>query len=161
KDRTRAILDRLCREDARVRWLDNPGKLQSAGMNIAIRAARGDVICRMDAHADYARDYLAASVAALRLSRALNAAAPARPRAKTPFRGAVAAALRSPLGVGGSAYRDPKNEGFVESVWGGCFRREAFEIAGLYDPDAATNEDAELNQRILAAGGRVFLSREI
>jgi succinoglycan biosynthesis protein ExoA len=32
---------------------------------------------------------------------------------------------------------------------------------GLYDPRAVTNEDAELNQRIIAAGGRVYLSREI
>src|SRR6185295_15203233 len=31
----------------------------------------------------------------------------------------------------------------------------------LYDPGAITNEDAELNQRILAAGGRIYLSRDI
>ncbi|HEY2512076.1 MAG TPA: glycosyltransferase family 2 protein, partial [Polyangiaceae bacterium] len=30
-----------------------------------------------------------------------------------------------------------------------------------YDPHAITNEDAELNQRIIAAGGKVFLSKDI
>jgi hypothetical protein len=36
-----------------------------------------------------------------------------------------------------------------------------FETVGLYDPGAVTNEDAELNQRILEAGGRIYLSRDI
>jgi hypothetical protein len=32
---------------------------------------------------------------------------------------------------------------------------------GLWDPRAITNEDAELNQRILDAGGQIYLSRDI
>ena len=36
-----------------------------------------------------------------------------------------------------------------------------FETVGLYDPKAFTNEDAELNQRLHAAGGRIYLSRDI
>ena len=43
----------------------------------------------------------------------------------------------------------------------GAFRRRVFETVGIYDPNAITNEDAELNQRILDAGGKVYLSRDI
>src|SRR3712207_7058136 len=50
---------------------------------------------------------------------------------------------------------------FVESVWGGAFRREAFDYVGLFDAKARTNEDAELNQRIIEAGGTVYLSRDV
>jgi hypothetical protein len=32
---------------------------------------------------------------------------------------------------------------------------------GLWDPNAITNEDAELNQRILDSGGQIYLSRDI
>jgi hypothetical protein len=32
---------------------------------------------------------------------------------------------------------------------------------GLWDPGAITNEDAELNQRILDSGGQIYLSRDI
>jgi succinoglycan biosynthesis protein ExoA len=32
---------------------------------------------------------------------------------------------------------------------------------GLWDPGAITNEDAELNQRILDGGGQIYLSRDI
>ena len=31
----------------------------------------------------------------------------------------------------------------------------------MYDPRAITNEDAELNQRILEGGGKVYLSRDV
>ncbi|AUX40636.1 glycosyl transferase family 2 [Sorangium cellulosum] len=160
-DRTREIVARVAAEHPRVTLLHNPARIQAAAMNLGIRRSRGEVIVRMDAHADYAPDYVAASVAVLRRTSALNAGGAARPRHQGGFQRALCAALSSPLGVGGSAYRDPSREGFVESVWGGAFRREAFEIAGLYDPAAITNEDAELNQRIIEAGGAVYLSREI
>jgi glycosyltransferase involved in cell wall biosynthesis len=160
-DGTRAIVERIAGEDRRVALVDNPGRLQSAGMNEVIRRARGDVIVRMDVHADYAADYVRRSVEVLQRTGADNVGGAARARAETPFQRALCAALSSPLGVGGSKYRSAANEGFVETVWNGAFPRRVFEQVGLYDPAAVTNEDAELNQRIRAAGGRIYLSREI
>lgn len=160
-DATRAIAARIAAGDRRITLLDNPHRIQSAAMNIGIKWSCADVIIRMDAHAEYADDYVAASVAVLRRTGALNAGGAARPRFRSRFQRAICAALSSPLGVGGSAYRDASREGPVESVFNGAFRREAFEIAGLYDPAAVTNEDAELNQRIIEAGGTVYLSPDI
>ena len=160
-DDTRAIVLRLSREDPRITLVDNPGRFPSAGMNEGIRRARGAVILRMDAHAEYALDFVDAAVAALRRTGATTAGGAARTRARSPFQRALCAALSSPLGVGGSAYRDPSREGYVESVWSGAFRREVFERVGLFDAEARANEDAELNQRIIEAGGTVYLSREM
>jgi succinoglycan biosynthesis protein ExoA len=160
-DATREILGRLAAEDPRIRLVDNPARIQAAGLNECIRRARGEVIVRMDAHADYARDYVRQCIVALDRTGADNVGGAARPMAKTFFQRCVAAALRSPLGIGGSKYRNPDEQGFVESVWPGAFRRHVFEGVGMFDPKAATNEDAELNQRILEAGGRVYLSRDI
>lgn len=160
-DQTRAIIGRLSDEDPRVILVDNPGRFPSAGMNVAIRRARGKVIVRLDAHAEYALDYVVASVDALRRTGAANVGGAARARHTGPFQRALCAALGSKLGVGGSAYRDAAREGFVESVWGGAFRREAFDVVGLFDAKARTNEDAELNQRIIEAGGTVYLSRDV
>jgi glycosyltransferase involved in cell wall biosynthesis len=160
-DGTRAVVARLAAEDPRVTLVDNPGRYPSAGMNEGIRRAVGAVIVRMDAHAEYALDYVAAAVDALRRTGAATAGGAARARARAPFQRALSAALSSPLGVGGSAYRDPSREGFVESVWSGAFRREAFERVGLFDEGARANEDAELNQRIIEAGGTVYLSRDV
>ncbi|MBI2392738.1 MAG: glycosyltransferase family 2 protein [Deltaproteobacteria bacterium] len=160
-DRTREILQTIVREDPRVRVVDNPGRIQAAGLNEAIRRARGDVVIRADVHADYAPDYVRRCVEVLDETGAWNVGGAARPRAKGPFQAAVCAALKSPLSFGGSKYRDERNEGWVESVFPGAFRREVFEEVGLFDPKAITNEDAEINQRIWAHGGRVWLSPKI
>lgn len=160
-DATRALVQRVAAQDPRVLLVDNPGRLQSAGMNEVIRRARGDVIVRMDVHAEYAPDYVRRSVEVLERTGADNVGGAARTRSDAPFQRALCAALESPLGVGGSKYRNPDNEGWVESVFNGAFRRSVFETVGMYDPRAITNEDAELNQRIHDAGGRVFLSREV
>src|SRR5919197_2018647 len=104
-DRTRDIVAALAREDPRVVLVDNPDRLQAAGLNRAVRAARGEVIVRMDAHCEYRRDYVRQCVIALSRTGADNAGGAQRPRAKTPFQRAVCAALRSPLGVGMARYR--------------------------------------------------------
>src|SRR5215475_4605897 len=57
-DRTREIVGRLAAEDPRIILVDNPARLQAAGMNEAIRRAHGDVIVRMDVHCEYAVDYV-------------------------------------------------------------------------------------------------------
>jgi cellulose synthase/poly-beta-1,6-N-acetylglucosamine synthase-like glycosyltransferase len=160
-DGTREILGRLAAADARIHLVDNPAHVQAAGLNECIRRAHGDVIVRMDVHADYAPDFVQRCVSALERTGADNVGGAARPRARTFFQRCVAAALRSPLGIGGSRYRKPDEEGFVETVWPGAFDRRVFDRVGLFDPKAVTNEDAELNQRIVQSGGRVYMSRDI
>lgn len=160
-DRTREILDRLREEDPRIVVIDNPDRIQAAGLNAAIRESRGEVIVRMDVHAEYATDYVRRCVEVLDESGADNVGGAQRPKAKTLFQKALCAALESPLGVGGSKYRSPDNEGFVDTIFLGAFRRRILEKVGLYDSKAVTNEDAELNQRILEQGGKLFLSKSI
>lgn len=160
-DATREILLRLSEEDPRIRMLDNPDRIQAAGMNRIIQAARGEIVVRMDVHCEYASDYVRKCVEVLEATGADNVGGAQRARATTLFQRALCAALASPLGVGGAKYRSPDNEGFVDTVFLGAFRRRVFERVGMYDPHAITNEDAELNQRIVDAGGKVFLSRDI
>ena len=160
-DRTREILARLAAEDPRIRVLDNPDRLQTAGLNRILGEARGEVLMRMDVHCRYAPDYVRACIGALERSGADNVGGALRMLARTPFQRALGAALESPLGVGGAAYRTPGHEGFVDTVFPGAYRREVFDRIGGWDPGAVTNEDAELNQRLLEAGGRIYLAPEI
>lgn len=160
-DRTREILDRIAAEDDRIRVIDNPQRLQAAGLNQAIRASRGSVIARMDVHADYAPNYLEKCVEVLNRTGADNVGGAARCRAKGVVQKAVCAALHSPLGFGGAPFRNAEAEGYVDTLFPGAFRREVFDKVGLFDEGAMTNEDAEINQRILQTGGRIYLSREI
>lgn len=160
-DSTRSILAHLAEEDPRIVVIDNPDRIQAAGLNEIIRRSKGDVIVRMDVHCEYAKDYVSKAIEALERTGADNVGGAQRARGLSLFQRALCAALESRLGVGGAAYRSPDNEGFVDTVFLGAFRRRVFETAGLYDPKAITNEDAELNQRILAAGGKVYLSKDV
>jgi cellulose synthase/poly-beta-1,6-N-acetylglucosamine synthase-like glycosyltransferase len=160
-DATREILGRLAKEDARIRLIDNAARVQAAGLNECVRRARGDVIVRVDVHAEYAANFVERCVAALDRTGADNVGGVPRPMAKSFFQRCVAAALRSPLGMGTARYGDPEQEGFVASVWPGAFRRSVFERVGMFDAGAVADEDAELDQRIVDAGGRVYVSRDI
>jgi glycosyltransferase involved in cell wall biosynthesis len=160
-DGTREKLAALSAVETRVRVIDNPDRFQAPGLNRIIREARGDLIIRMDVHCRYASDFLRRCVELLGRTGADNVGGAARVVARTFFQRAVAAAYDSPLGGGGAPFRSAANEGYVDTVFPGAFRRRVFETVGLFDPAAQVNEDAELNQRILQSGGRIYLSREI
>ncbi len=162
QDRTREIVTRLSGEDGRIRLLDNSAhRIQSYGMNLAIKESRGEFILVTDVHAEYANNYVSALVSTFVRTGADAAGGAQRAKAETWFQKALTAALASPLGVGGAAYRSAEKEGWVDTVFPGAFRRSILETVGLYDVKAVTNEDAELFQRILEAGGRVYLSRDV
>jgi succinoglycan biosynthesis protein ExoA len=162
QDQTRAIVARLAASDARIRLLDNSThRIQAYGMNLAIKQSRGEFILITDVHAEYANDYVSKVVETFERTGADCAGGAQRAKAETWFQKALCAVLQSPLGVGGAAYRSPDREGFVDTVFPGSFRRSALEKVGLYDVKAITNEDAELQQRILQAGGKVYLSKDV
>jgi glycosyltransferase involved in cell wall biosynthesis len=160
-DRTREIIAALAAADPRIHLVDNPARLQAAGLGLMVKQATGDVVVRMDVHCEYAPDYVRRCVEVLERTGADNVGGSQRAKARTAFQRALCAALGSPLGVGGARYRSADAEGYVDTVFLGAFRRRVFETVGLWDPGAITNEDAELNQRILDTGGQIYLSREI
>jgi succinoglycan biosynthesis protein ExoA len=161
-DKTREIVNRMAAADPRVRLLDNSKhKIQSYGMNLAIQESKGEFILITDVHAEYRNDYIEQLVNAFLRTGADCAGGAQRAKAETPFQKALCAVLTSPLGVGGAPYRSGDNEGWVDTVFPGAFRRSILEKVGLYDVEAVTNEDAELQQRILEAGGRVYLSKDV
>ena len=161
-DKTREIVTKIAATDRRVRLLDNSAhKIQSYGMNLAIKESCGEFILVTDVHAEYAQDYVSKLVEVFTTTGADAAGGAQRAKAKTPFQRALCAALDSPLGVGGASYRSAMKEGWVDTVFPGSFSRKILEKVGLYDVKAVTNEDAELFQRILKSGGRVYLSPKV
>src|SRR5262245_32465158 len=57
-DGTRELLETIASAHPEVRVIDNPARIQAAGLNAAIAVAKGQVVVRMDAHTDYAPDDL-------------------------------------------------------------------------------------------------------
>src|SRR2546427_13071515 len=57
-DGTRDILKRLAEKDARLQLIDNPGRTAPYSRNMGIRNAHGRYIAILDAHSEYAPDYV-------------------------------------------------------------------------------------------------------
>jgi len=118
------------------------------------------VIVRMDAHVIYPASYLPILVRALLERGADNVGGVLEtlPGADTPMARAIALGLSHRLGVGNSYFRVGVREPrWVDTVAFGCFRREAFERAGLFDEELVRNQDDEFNYRLIRRGGRVLL----
>ena len=160
-DRTRDIVGAIAQRDPRVRLVDNPGRMQAAGLNRAIGASRGEVIARQDGHAEWAPDHLSRSVALLLSTRADNVGGRQDAIGDGPSGRAIARAMSSPFGVGGARFRYSEREAEMPTVFLGTFRRSAFERVGLFDEAYPPHEDYELNERIRATGGRIVFSPEI
>jgi len=146
-----------------VRVVPNPRVTAAAALNIGISEAAGELICRADAHAEYADDYIRRCVEVLLETGADNVGGPVRAVGRTPFGRAVAAVFSSPLGTGPapSHYATDRRDG--DTVWLGCWRRETLEALGGFDEDRLqwAAEDQELNFRIRRRGGRIVLDPSI
>ncbi len=160
-DGTREFLETIAAREPRVRLLDNPGRIVSTGLNAALRAARGGVILRMDAHTDYAPDYMVQCLRVLRETGADNVGGPMRTTADSYRQRVIRAAFHSPFAVGGARSHAPDYEGEVDTVIYGCWRREVFDRVGLFDEELIRNQDDEHNLRLTRSGGRIYQSPRI
>jgi glycosyltransferase involved in cell wall biosynthesis len=160
-DGTRLVLDEYKKRFAALRVLDNREQIVSAGLNRAVRAARGEIILRMDAHSLYAQDYVRSCVDVLNETNADNVGGPALTRADGYLAQAIAHAYRAPFARGSVKFRDPRYEGPVDTVTYGCWRKSTLERIGMFDENLVRSQDYELNMRIISHGGTVWRSPRI
>ena len=162
-DGTREIIAEQCKMDSRFRLIDNPRRVVTHALNIGLAHATGDVIIRMDAHAEYAPDYLSKCLEVLAETGAGNVGGPAIPGSDGSLIGDVILAVHeSPFGIGAAKFRQAGAEGWVDTVWPGAYRREALEAAGMhYVEELTRSEDIELNSRLRKAGWGIYLSPKI
>ena len=165
-DKTLEIIKRIVAEhpDRRIRIFDNPKKILSAGWNIAIKEAWGEVVVRIDAHAYAAPDFVSKSVEVL--NKTPDAVCVGGPYASTigadSLMGtAIASALSCPFGVGNSKFRYSHKAQYVETVPHGAYRKEIFEKVKYFDETLRRNQDIDMHARIRDAGGKFFLTPEI
>lgn len=155
-DGTQEILQQLAAEHPHLRVIANPGRIVSTGLNAAIAAARGRVIVRMDAHTEYAADYVRQCLTVLRDTGADNVGGPVRTKSRGSWQSAICAAYHSPFAVGGARFHQVAYEGYVDTVPYGCWPRKVFDQIGLFDEELIRNQDDELNLRLTRMGGKIW-----
>jgi succinoglycan biosynthesis protein ExoA len=161
EDGSLEIIERMSVLDPRIRLVHNCDRTASSGLNKAIRAARFDIVIRMDVHTEYAPDYIQRCVETLKRTGADNVGGPARTKARGYMQRAIRLAYHSWFSVGGALFHNVNHEGYVETVTYGCWKKKTLYEFELFDEEFARNEDDELNLRIIRGGGKIWQSRQI
>jgi glycosyltransferase involved in cell wall biosynthesis len=165
KDRTKEILVQLSNKFPYLKILDNPDKFTPISMNIGIKAAKGEIIVRMDAHAKYKEDYIARCIAGLDKYGAANIGGrlitlPAR---DTLMAKAICLSISNIAGSAGAVYKTAFVKGVrkVDTVFCGCYKKDIFEKIGYFNERLRRTQDLEFNIRLAKSGGKIIYDPSI
>jgi succinoglycan biosynthesis protein ExoA len=161
-DGTRDVVREFRGEHPQLHLMDNPAGIVAPGLNLALRASRGEIIIRVDGHCEIAPDYVRRCVQHLEQDDVDGVGGPWETVGTTPQGNAIALAVSSPFGVGGAAFRTVHDRSMlVDTVGFPAYTRRAVERAGAYDEELVRDQDDEYNSRLRKLGARILLSPDI
>src|SRR3954449_11300218 len=155
-DGTVDVVKRHMVEDPRVQLQHNPKGITPISLNVAVAHARGQWLVRMDAHSTVDPGYVSAAVARLREGRWGGVGGRKDGLGSTPAGKAIAAALGSRFGVGGSVYHHGVVEQEVDHIPFGAYPTALARELGGWDPELITNQDFEFDYRLRRTGARLL-----
>ncbi len=160
-DGTREIVSSYAAQNPRLKLLDNPKRIVPTALNRGIRAARGEIIARVDGHAVVDENYLWRCVQKMMQTDAECVGGPINTVGETWRARTIALAQSSPLGVGTAAFRYAQDEREVDTLAFGAYRAELFRKIGMFDEELVRNQDDEFNFRLVRNGGTIWMSPKI
>ena len=154
--------DKYQNEFWQIKVLDNAGKRQANGWNVALRNYEGEAIIRIDAHAHIPQDFVSKNIARLENGEYVcGGRRPSIAEEDTLSAKLLLAAESAMLGSGISSFRNSEKSGYVKSIFHGAYRREVFDKVGFFDERLGRTEDNDVHQRIRAAGYKIFMDKDI
>lgn len=161
-DKTRDLVAGYQSKYPFILLLDNPNKIVPYAMNIGIKAAKGEIIIRLDGHALYPTNYFSQIVEwHKKLPDAWNVGGVCDTRVvnSNPVSEAIAKVMSDKFGVGNSTFRTGSDKEYLEAdtVPFGAYKSFVFNKIGLYNEQLARVQDIELNKRLKHAGGKIYL----
>ena len=161
-DGTRGIVEGFRSRYPNITLLSNPRGIVPAAMNIAMARAKGEIVIRVDGHCRIATDYVTRCVDHITQEGVDGVGGPVRTVGETPAARAIAAAMSSPFGVGGSAFRTTTDKTMLaDTVPFPAYTRAIVERAGPYDEELVRNQDDEYNYRLRKLGGKILLAADV
>lgn len=163
-DNTRKIIQDYVEKLSFIKILDNSNKFTPYAFNIGIKQAKGDIVMIIGAHACYEQDYIAKCIKYLKEYGADNVGGvlKALPSKNNVIANSIAFSLSHPFGSGNAYYRiGADSHKCVDTVFGGCYRKNIFNKIGFFNENLVRSQDWELNLRIKKAGGKIVLVPDI
>lgn len=160
-DDTVSVVKRHQAEDERIELLHNPRRTITTSLNLALAHARGRWLVRVDAHSTVGPAYIRLVVARLREARWGGVGGRKDGAGITPAGRAIAAAMASPFGVGGSTYHHGTKTREVDHIPFGAYPVELVRSLGGWDERLVANEDFEFDHRLRQAGLALLFDPQI
>lgn len=160
-DRTPEVIRAYRDRDARVELIRNPESIIPKSLNLALAAARGRWLVRVDAHATVPHDYVGR--AAAHLSRGHWGGVGGRKDGVgiTAAGVAIAAAMSSRFGVGNSTYHHGNKQQAVDHVPFGAYPTDVARELGGWNEDLRVNQDFEFDFRLRTAGYELLFDPDL
>ena len=164
-DETVLLASRIAERRKNIRLYSNPRRWSSAGRNIGMRHARGDIVVVVDGHCELADDQFLRNLADAFCTTAADCVGRPQPQDisdANAFQCAVAAARSSRLGHHPDSHIYSSEERFVPAISVGvAYRRHVFEQLGGFDERFDACEDVEFNYRADRAGFRCYFTPSV
>lgn len=152
------IIQKYSTERFHISILDNPKRILAAGWNLGIKAAKGEYVTRIDAHAVADPDFIEKSVEVMMRTKASCVGGKLTSISEDGTDNIVSKILSSPLGVGNSSFRVSNSEGVVDTAVYGLYKKDLFERIGYFDESMVRSQDLEMHGRIRRDGGIFYFS---
>ncbi|MCI6589036.1 MAG: glycosyltransferase family 2 protein [Clostridiales bacterium] len=161
-DATRAImLDFAKATPFEVKVLDNPRRWLASGINVALAAATGDAIIRLDAHARIPKDFLENNLRALARGEDIVGGCVLGGAPSGAWESVLRTVDTSRFCGGAAPFRNGGEARYVDTLAYALYRREVYDKVGLYDERLRRTEDNDMHYRMRKAGYRFYFSPDI
>ena len=142
--------------------LKNPKVILSAGMNVGIKAARGECILKVDCHSHITDNFIENNVKIIEEGE--DVCGGPRPNIienADNFSKTLLLVEENMFGSGIADYRKKTTKKYVSSVFQGMYKKSIFDKIGLLDEKVGRVEDNELHYRIRKNGYKIRYSNDI
>ena len=142
--------------------LKNPKVILSAGMNVGIKAARGECILKVDCHSHITDNFIENNVKIIEEGE--DVCGGPRPNIienADNFSKTLLLVEENMFGSGIADYRKKTTKKYVSSVFQGMYKKSIFDQIGLLDEKVGRVEDNELHYRIRKNGYNIRYSNDI
>ena len=142
--------------------LKNPKVIFSAGMNVVIKAARGECILKVDCHSHITDNFIENNVKIIEEGE--DVCGGPRPNIienADNFSKTLLVVEENMFGSGIADYRKKTTKKYVSSVFQGMYKKSIFDKIGLLDEKVGRVEDNELHYRIRKNGYKIRYSNDI
>lgn len=145
-----------------IHLFSNPKQIVPTGLNILIPKAKGEILIRVDGHCVIAPDYVSNCVRHILEEGVDGAGGPMQSIGEGFVSEAIALAMSSKFGVGGSSFRTESGiTKLADTIPFPAYTRAIIYKVGMYDEELVRNQDDEYNYRIRKVGGKILLAADV